>query len=254
MIPSGHWVERGAVDPEARLRLFCFPYAGGGASLFRDWQDFLPRQVEVCPVQLPGRESRIGEAPFTSMEPLVLRMVEELETLRDPPFALFGHSLGALIVFELARALRRFGLPSPVRLFVSGHRAPQLPHADPPIHQLPDSEFLAELGELSGTPGEVLQDPELMELLLPLLRADFAIAETYTYADEAPLDCPVAVFGGRDDEQASRDELQAWRAQTRDSFSLHLLDGDHFFLVSARSVLLQVLSAHLERMLKASGG
>ncbi len=146
-------------------------------------------------MQLPGRESRLRDPCFTGLEPLV----QALPPYLDMPYAFFGHSLGALIGFELARALVRESRPGPVHLFVSDHSAPQIQNPDPPIHQLPEPDFIKKLRHLNGTPGEVLQHAELMALLLPVLRADFAINETYVYIPGSLLDCPISAFGGLQD-------------------------------------------------------
>ena len=179
--------------------------------MFRTWPDGLPADVEVCPVQLPGRGARLMEPPFTQLSPLIEALAQALFPLLDKPFAFFGHSLGALVSFELARYLRRQHGLHPVRLFVSAGRAPQIPHRDLPMHTLPEEEFLAKLRRLNGTPREVLAHAELMEIILPLLRADFAVYETYVYAIEPPLNCPISTFGGLQDQRVSRGDLEAWR-------------------------------------------
>ena len=241
------WIACRKPNPQARLRLFCFPYAGSGASMFRTWSDGLPADVDVCPVQFPGRGTRLMETPFTQLSPLVEALAQALVPLMDKPFAFFGHSLGALVGFELARQLRRQSGVQPVRLFVSADRAPQIPHRDRPIHALPEGEFLVELRRLNGSPGKVLEDMELMQIMLPILRADFAVYETYVYATEPPLDCPISVFGGLQDHRVSRGDLEAWRGQTSASFSLQMFPGDHFFLNTTPSLLLEVLSQVLRR-------
>lgn len=250
------WLRRPKPDPQAHLRLFCFPHAGGGASLFRSWPDALPPDIEICPVQLPGRESRLLEPSFSQLSPMVQTLTEVLHAYLSVPFAFFGHSLGALISFELTRQLRRQNNPGPVYLFISGCRAPQIPDPDPPIHQLPQSAFVRELHRLNGTPHEVLQNAELMQLVLPILRADFAVYETYIYANENPLDCPISVFGGLQDFKVGHDELLAWRDQTRGLFNLRMFPGDHFFLQSAQALLLRVISqdlSHYLSFMKGSG-
>jgi len=239
------WIAFRKPNPQARLRLFCFPYAGTGASIFRTWSEGLPADVEVCPVQFPGRGTRLKETPFTELLPLVQALAQALVPLLDKPFAFFGHSLGALVSFELARQLRRQAGVQPVRLFVSADRAPQIPQRDRPIHALPDSEFLVELRRLNGIPEKVLEDVELMQVMLPVLRADFAVYETYVYSVEAPLNCPISIFGGLRDHRVSRDDLEAWRDQTSVSFSLQMFPGDHFFLNTTQPLLLQVLSEEL---------
>jgi medium-chain acyl-[acyl-carrier-protein] hydrolase len=241
------WIAFRKPNPQARLRLFCFPYAGTGASIFRTWSDGLPADVEVCPVQFPGRGTRLMESPFTQLSPLVQALAEALVPLLDKPFAFFGHSLGALVGFELARQLRRHSGVQPVGLFVSADRAPQIPPRDRPLHALPEGEFLNELRRLNGIPGKVLEDIELMQIMLPVLRADFAVYETYVYTTEPPLDCPISTFGGLQDHRVSRGDLEAWRDQTNASFSLQMLPGDHFFLNKAQPLLHQVLSQELRR-------
>jgi medium-chain acyl-[acyl-carrier-protein] hydrolase len=241
------WITCRKPNPQARLRLFCFPYAGCGVSIFRAWSDGLPADVEVCPLQLPGRGTRLMEPPFTQLSPLVQALAEALFPLLDMPFAFFGHSLGALVSFELARQLRRqYGVGvQPVHLFVSADRAPQIPYRDLPIHSLPEGKFLVELRRLKGTPREVLEDEELMQTMLPVLRADFAVHETYVYLTEPPLNCPISAFGGLQDHKVSRRDLEAWRDQTTGSFSLQMFAGDHFFLNTTQPVLLGVLSQEL---------
>jgi medium-chain acyl-[acyl-carrier-protein] hydrolase len=239
------WIAFRKPNPRARLRLFCFPYAGTGASIFRTWSDGLPADVEVCPVQFPGRGTRLKETPFTRLSPLVQALAQALLPLLDKPFAFFGHSLGALVGFELARQLRRQSGVQPVRLFVSADRAPQIPSRDRPIHALPEGEFLVELRRLNGIPGKVLEDVEVMQFMLPVLRADFAVYETYAYTTDSPLDCFISGFGGVQDHRVRRGDLEAWRDQTSVSFSLRMFPGDHFFLNTAQTLLLQALSQEL---------
>ncbi len=248
------WVTCPKPNPQARLRLFCFPYAGGGASLFRTWADELPVEVEVCPVQLPGRESRFREARYTRLMPLVHALGEVVQPYLTLPFAFWGHSMGALLSFELARYLRRQRAPLPVYLFASAHRAPHLPDRKAPIYDLPDPQFVAELRQLNGVPAEVLENAELMELMLPLLRADFAIAETYAYSEDAPLSCPISAFGGMTDEEVNEEEVAAWREQTLGAFRMRMLPGDHFFLFTQRAALLQAVSEDVAQWLAGEEG
>ena len=242
------WIVRS--KPQPHLRLFCFSYAGGGASIFRYWSATLPAEVEVCPVQLPGRENRLREPPFTRLSPLVLALAHALNPYMDIPFAFFGYSMGALISFELARHLRRNHNPGLLHLFVAAHRAPQLPQSHPALHPLPDPAFLDALRRLGGTPSSVYEHEELMKLMLPMLRADFATCETYIYSTEAPLDCPITAFGGEQDTHVSTEALSAWREQTQGLFTLSILPGDHFFLHSQQQLLLQTLSQDLKRLLE----
>jgi medium-chain acyl-[acyl-carrier-protein] hydrolase len=239
------WIAWRRPNPQARLRLFCFPYAGSGASIFRTWSDGLPPDVEVCPVQFPGRGARLMEAPFTALSPLVRALAHALAPLLDKPFGFFGHSLGALVGFELARQLRRQYCVQPVRLFVSANGAPQIPRRDRPIHTLPEGEFVAELRRLNGTPELLLEEAEFMQIMLPILRADFAVSETYAYSSGPPLDCHISGFGGLQDHRVSHGDLEAWRDQSSVSFSLRMFPGDHFFLNAAQPLLLELLSQEL---------
>ncbi len=245
------WVKRSKPNPHARFRLFCFPYAGGGASLFRNWANRLPSEVEVCAVQLPGREDRLAEPAFTHMPLLIESLAHALYPyLQDKPYAFFGHSMGAFVSFELVRYLRRQHHTGPAQLFVAAQRAPQLPDLEPPVHALPDHEFIEELRNLNGTPVEILQNAEVLEVTLPLLRADFAICETYQYVAGEPLLCPIFASGGIDDDKVGYDKLTAWHEQTRASFMLDMFPGNHFFLNSSQAELLQMLSHRLMPLLR----
>ncbi|NER37551.1 MAG: thioesterase [Oscillatoria sp. SIO1A7] len=240
------WLACPRPNSQARLRLFCFPYAGAGASVFYPWSSQLPEDIELWAVQPPGREKRLREPLLTSLSSLIETLVPILKPYLDCPFALFGHSIGALVIFALARELRRRNYPVPKHLFVSGRRAPQTPALHPPIHQLPDAAFLAELDRYNGTPEAVLQNRDLMELFLPILRADLAIAETYSYVPEAPLDFPISAFGGLEDESVSPDRLAAWEKQSDRAFSLQMFPGGHFFFKSNPEALLKAISQQLE--------
>lgn len=248
---ANSWIDYLKPKPYARLRLFCFPYAGGSASIYRTWVDALPPDVEVYPVQLPGRENRLREPAFTRLSALVQALAQALSPYLDRPFAFFGHSLGALIGFELARELRRQHMPGPLHLCVSAHRAPQLPLQRPPIHQLAEAAFKIELERLQGTPQEILQSEEMMQLVFPFLRADFAVAETYAYAPEEPLDCSLSAYAGLQDREVSLHDLQKWQDQTRRSFALRMFPGNHFFIHSDRAQLLQAISRDLAMVLHA---
>jgi medium-chain acyl-[acyl-carrier-protein] hydrolase len=201
--------------------------------------------VEVCPVQLPGRETRFREPAFTRLPALVEALAESLRPHLDRPFAFFGHSLGALVAFELARRLCGGGGPDPVQLFVSGCVAPQTRKRERFIHSLPAAEFRQELRCLNGTPVAVLDNEELLDLLLPTLRADFALWETSTYVAGPPLSCPVCAWGGLEDDAVNPRDLGAWRELTTGPFRLRMVPGNHFFLQAAQPLLLQGLAQEL---------
>jgi medium-chain acyl-[acyl-carrier-protein] hydrolase len=226
-------------------RLFCFPYAGGGASLYRHWLPQSSTQCEICPIQLPGRENRFGEPAFTDMPSLVQTLTAQLLPYLNVPFAFFGHSMGGLIAFALTQYLRQHALPQPSHLFISAQAAPQLPFTGRIMHTMDDRSFIAAIADFGGTPHAVLENQELMHLMLPLLRADFTLYETYIYTPEPPLDFPIHVFGGLQDHLVPESALSPWRAQTNDIFSLTLLPGDHFFLNLQRVHLFQSIARHL---------
>ena len=227
------------------MRLFCFPYAGGRASVFRTWPDELPAEVEFYAIELPSRGRRITEPPITRMEPLVRSIAGAIAPLLDKPFCFFGHSMGALTSFELARLLRREGRALPSHLFVSGATAPQIKDANPVAFDLPEPEFVDRLRRLNGTPVEVLEHEELLQLMLPTLRADFELLQFYEYVEEPPFSFPITAFGGLQDEEVSREDLEGWRVQTASTFILRNFPGDHFFLHSERSRLLWAMSQEL---------
>ena len=238
-------MQRPVPRPGARLRLLLIPHAGGGASTFRGWAEALPPEVEGCPVQLPGRENRMGEKAFDRLPALVEALTGALERWRDLPYAVLGHSNGALIGFELARHARRTGTPGPVHLFASGRRAPHAPSRQRDVHLLPQEELVAELTELGGMPRGVLEHPELMALLVPLLRADMALTETYEHRDEPPLDTPITALTGTEDAKVSLADAEAWERHTRGEFQLHVFPGDHFYLFSNRDRVIATISPDL---------
>jgi medium-chain acyl-[acyl-carrier-protein] hydrolase len=244
-----NWLVYPQPNPDAQLQLICFHYAGCGAAIFHPWPDYLPTNVQVCAIRLPGRETRFKEPLFTDIDSLIQSLIHPLLTILDKPFAFFGHSMGALISFELSRFLRKnYGL-SPQHLFVSSRCAPQLAPTNPPLHNLPESNFIEKLCEFNGIPQAVLADKELMQIFLPILRADFSVLETYSYTAEQPLNFAITTFGGMQDSVVSVRQLEAWQAQTNQSFSLQMFPGDHFFINTAKSSLLTSISKTLEELL-----
>jgi surfactin synthase thioesterase subunit len=236
--PAGRWFACRERRPGASVRLYCFPHSGGSAGEYLRWADRLP-DVEVWGLQLPGRGGRHREPAFTRMPALVRELVADVRF--DGRFALFGHSLGALVAYEVARALRAAGRRPPAWLFASGHPAPDLPRTAPPLHHLPDAELAGRIGTL---PPEVRDDPGLLDLALPAYRADLAIVETYRHVPGEALDCPITVIGGTEDEPTDA-ELAAWRRHTTGPFALHCLPGGHFYLRERRDALLRIVAGAL---------
>lgn len=244
---SGPWLKRLSAGSEGSPRLYCFPYAGGGPGVFRGWSRLVDSRIGLYAIQLPGRESRIGEAPLTSLPEIVEQLTPALAAeVDDRPYFFFGHSLGALLAFAVCRDFHRDGVALPEVLVVSGARAPHIPDRRPPIHALPDREFIEELRRLEGTPEEALDNAELMELLLPMLRADSAVSETHTFPEAPPLPCPIVAFGGEDDEDVLVDDVVAWGVHTSAEFAHRIFPGGHFFVHSHEADVVSELSKHLK--------
>lgn len=231
--------------PGTGLRLIGFSYAGGGPSLFRTWTGDLLHDIELCAVHLPGRESRMNEPPVGDLRRVVTELAEAIEPGCDRPLALFGHSIGGLLAFECARELRRrYGI-NLVHLFVSGCPAPQLRDQER-LCDLPDGDFLERMRRFNGTPREILEHTEMMELMLPTLRADFSLRDTYIHEDEPPLNCPISAFGGMADDAVRTEQLEHWRSHTAAGFQLWLFQGDHFFIRTAQSVVVEAVTSILQ--------
>lgn len=227
---AGNWLVPLLQNKNPALRLFCFPYAGGGASVFRNWKKFLSKDFEAYALQAPGRETRFSEMPISDMNALVKQTVDAIRPLTDRPFVLFGHSLGSTIAFETARRLQAEGF-NPTLLIVSGRQCPEAPSKRAPIGHLPENEFLKGLEGYNGTPAEVLQNKDLIELLLPMIRADFQLSENYRYQAEAdPLNCPILALGSKQDIWLDPAYLEGWTAFTSGKFESKWFEGDHFYL------------------------
>jgi len=212
------------------FRLFCFPHAGGSAAMYRNWHDWLAPSIEVVAVELPGRGMHISEPAIDRMDVLVERLLAAMRPLLDRPFALFGHSLGSLVAFEISRQLAAAGGPVPQHLIVSGMGAPHVAPASPPIHGLPDREFIDAVRALNGTPPEVFANEGLVECFLEFLRADFRLGETYRCDRIFRLRHPITAFGGVHDESFRREDLEAWQQHTGARCVVRWLPGDHFFI------------------------
>jgi medium-chain acyl-[acyl-carrier-protein] hydrolase len=239
--PANLWFQNILESESAPLRLFCFPFAGGGTLLYRSWMEALKPHAAICPACLPGRESRLNEPAIGRMEALLEALAREIEPHLSTPFAFYGHSMGAIIAFELARLLQRNGRPLPRALYVSGARAPQfrLGHQPPP--EPSDSELMEQLRKLEGMPREVLENPALLGVAMPALRADTRLYRNYVYQPGRPLQMPVYAYGGTTDPNVQRRHIEAWKEQTAGQFTSREFAGGHFFIQSAQKDFLESL-------------
>ncbi|GAB3441158.1 thioesterase II family protein [Actinophytocola sediminis] len=247
---SGDWLVCQRPNPDARLRLLCFHYAGGGASTFAGWAGHLPDEVEVCAVRLPGREARLLQRPYQQIGDLVPDLAEVTVDYCQKPFVLFGHSMGALVAFELARWMRTNGQRAPEHLLVSARRAPHLVLERPLVHTLPDDDLIEWLRQFGGVPDHLLANRAAMRIAMTGLRADIQLNDTYEYHPSTTLDCPVTVFGGLHDSHVERAELEAWAELTSGGFQLHMMPGNHFFINSGRVELLEHITRAVRRYAK----
>lgn len=223
----------------ADVRLFCFPSAGSGAASYRLWPARLSPQVDVFRLQPPGRETRFREGLLRSMDDYVDSLLGALVPELDRPFAFFGHSMGSLVAFHVARRLRRDFGRLPAHLIVSAFRSPQAPPMKR-LHELADGDFIRELRETyDGIPDQLLNEPEVLSLILPIVRADLAVASTHEYAPERPLGCPITAFGGLDDQWVDEAQLAEWGVQTSAEFRLRMFPGNHYYLATAADALLR---------------
>ncbi|SNS47677.1 medium-chain acyl-[acyl-carrier-protein] hydrolase [Granulicella rosea] len=242
---AGHWVSSRDMTPTARMRLFCLPHAGSGAAAFYRWKRLMPAGIDLCPVFLPGREMRLSEQPYEDASALIADLEFALQPYLDRPYAFFGHSMGALLAFELAQAFR------PEHLFVSGRIATHLPWPHRHIHALPDEELVSELGRrYGGNPQALLDDPALGEIFLPILRADLAVVESYRFRHDRTLVCPVTAYTGEADLSVSETGLSAWRQRTNGAFRSQRFAGDHFYHLGPGG---EAMVGDMTKSLEASG-
>lgn len=240
---SNVWLPHSSHQSHARARLFCLPYAGGSAAAFRNWTAGFPSEIQLCPVELPGRGTRFKEPPSHQLMPLAKAVCEGILPYLDRPFAIFGHSMGGRLGFEVCRDLEsRFGI-HPLMFFAAGATSPETPESNP-AHDLPDDALIARLRSMNQSRPGALDHPELLQMIIPLLRADLSVSETYVYQPGPRLMCPVVVMGGISDLETTREGLEGWKKYAG-SFKLKMFPGDHFFINTAKT---QVLNTLLEEM------
>ena len=250
-MPQNSWFSIFRPNPDAKLRMFCFSYAGGGTTTFRRWFHRLPSWVEIVAIRLPGREERLQDEIYTQMDTLINALQEVFLDYLDKPFVFFGHSMGALVSFNLAHSLSHANKKMPLQLFISSFKAPHRSSTTDNYHLLSDELLIQKLDLLNGTPRWLLNDPNAMKLFLPTFRADLKVCETYLFNEKKPLDIPFHVFGGDNDLLVDQKELQFWKQHTKSDFSLQLFSGGHFYLHSkSRVPLLAQISTHLHDIIK----
>ncbi|MBT2375190.1 thioesterase II family protein [Pseudomonas fluorescens] len=231
-----------------RLRLFCLPYSGASAMVYSRWRRALPEWLQVCPLELPGRGMRMDEPLQRDIKALAAQLAAEISVQLDGPCALFGHSLGGLLAFELAHALRERGLPEPLALFASGTAGPARRDVSEYAIEKTDAQLITRLRELKGTAEDALANHELMQLMLPILRADFLLCGSFHYGEREPLAVPIHVFGGKQDSVRA-EQLLDWQEDTTTGFSLDMFEGHHFFLMQQESSVLRCLRRYADEHL-----
>ena len=242
------WLPYSLRQTDARLRLLCFPYAAGNARMFRHWDAEMPDGVEACPVELPGRGTRRGERCVSNMTSLVETMAAQMQPLLDLPFAIFGYSMGGLVGFELARTLRRQYGREPAALLVAAQNAPSVPLERPTARRSTDEELSAALYRSGGMSEKALANARFMRAFLPVLRADYTLVDTYVYAPEMPLQCPIHLYTGTEDPLVSGRGQAEWGRETSGDFMVHHFPGGHYFLREAEDRFLASVSGLLREL------
>ena len=240
MPTSDTWLTSYSSTSFSKMRLFCFHYAGGNAQIFHPWLPLLPAGLELIAINLPGRGILFDKPPYTDLNKLTSHLIKKLTPWLNKPYAIFGHSLGAILAFEVTRCIRRFNYPLPKHLFLAGREGPHIAD-EQQNYLLPDEKFFQVLREKEGTPEAILENKDLMKLLLPAIRADFELAETYQCQQEPPLSCPITVLGGLQ-EETTEEEFATWEKETTGEFKLNFLPGNHFFIHTQYEAIIDMIS------------
>jgi len=233
------WLPSINTDEAVKYRVFCFPFAGAGSSIYRSWIEEMRPEIDVCPIQLPGRENRIQEPAIDNVEQMVAEVIEVIKSYLDTPFAFFGHCIGALIGYELASELKRQFQPAPEHIYVSAFRAPDYENPNRVLHGLTDMEIKEELRGYGGFPDAVLDNDDVMCTLMPMLRADFALHENYGFNGYQRLECPISVFGGDEDHIVRQEHMENWKDRSEAEVNMRIFKGGHFFLSANKEAILE---------------
>ena len=242
------WLHGMQKDSDVDFRLFCFSYAGGGASTYLRWRAHISKSTDICAVQPPGREGRISESPISDLKILISNIADVITPHTNIPYAFFGHCNGALISYELFRELRRRGVTLPEHMFISSFRSPERVNINKVLNDLPESEFLSLLRTYGGIPDSILNDKEIIQSLMPTLRADFSLHENYRYTEEEKINCPLTIYGGLKDNIVPRKELVGWRDMTSAGAKIKLFPGGHFFIDSHTKSVVKSINSELQSM------
>jgi medium-chain acyl-[acyl-carrier-protein] hydrolase len=248
MVYQGNkWLVSYREDNETKLNLFCFPYAGGNAAAFKSWVNYLPKTVNLVAIELPGHGIRLSEKPIENFKVIIDNITKAALPLLSKPYVVFGHSMGAIFAFEFTRHLRQQGISIPMHMFLSAQEGARFKHSDPK-YLLPDDEFIEYLRKKSGTLEKVLASRELMDCLLPMLRLDHKFSETYyvNYQENAPLNCPITVFAGVDDD-ITEEALKIWSSETLSQFDIEYFSGDHFFIRQREELVISAILKRIEK-------
>lgn len=241
-VVGNRWIVVDERKPEARYRLFCFPYAGGASSIYNKWNKYLPSDIELFSIELPGRGRRLSEPPIRHMSLLICSMMRDLlPYLKEKPFIFFGYSMGSLISYELTKALLNSEGIHPEILFAAAHRAPHINRISNQVYKQSDEELIKKLKELNGTPEIILNTPELLELILPVMRADLELCDYEYNNDHIPLNLPITAFAGDSDKNVPVDFIRAWEEHTTEQFGFQVLKGDHFFIREQEEKIVQTI-------------
>ena len=245
------WIIKPIRRINPKLRLFCFPFAGSSALVtYKFLADNLNAEIEVCYVEFPGRGSRIAEQLISDLNSAVTQIAESITEHLDIPFIFLGHSMGALVSYELTHYLRTHLSFQPEKLYLSAHRAPSTIREGKLMHKLGKEEFLTEIINIKGVSKDILEHEELLELVLPIIKNDYELCETYGFSDKGKLDIPISVFGGEQDSEVTSDHLNDWKNFTNSDFNIEMFEGDHFFITKNKEKFIERFSIYINEDLK----